>query len=368
MVLVSRRRRGLPAAALVSLLAACVGSPAAPPSRGFGGAAAAPAGTAPLEAQPGTRTAATAAAVAGVPGLGPANDEAAEPDDDDREDERTWREALASAPDPTGPALALAELLAAQERHVEAVAAVDVARRRSDAPALLVARAGLLRDLGQRHEAVAALRALVAAQGPAALHPALLYELAELEWLEGDGAAAQATLRTLAAVHAEHPWTAQSERERLALAVALARGSRPDQLRVRDLLGNLRGAPLVVERLAVLDRLAAGSGLDGAAAAAIRERAVAIAAGDDSPAVRTRAVQLAVPPDRDAAVAFCAAALADDAPLVRRAAARRVVDLLGGDGAGLLRECMAVEPDEHVVRELREALAQLGAAGAEAGR
>jgi Flp pilus assembly protein TadD len=116
------------------------------------------------------------------------------------------RQELATAEDPTASALELAGFLAAEERHEEALAVVQQAETRSPDPRLRVARAGLQRDLGRRHLALAELETLVRERGAKALHPGLLYEVAELNWLEGNGAQALANLREIDQVHGDDPW------------------------------------------------------------------------------------------------------------------------------------------------------------------
>jgi hypothetical protein len=270
-------------------------------------------------------------------------------------DEAALREALANAPDPADAALALVAQLTYAERHREALAVLDAAQRRLDSGPLQIARAGVLRDLGQRHAAVRALRDLRDAAGAGALHPRLLFELAELEWLEGELDAAAATLLQLAAVHGEDAWTQAHRTEWQAAAAAIARGEVPRRMRLRDLLGNLRGAPLATERVAVLAQL---QGSLPPNASAFRDRAVAIALGDEAGAVRARAVRLAQP-GADVAAAFCAEALADPDPLVRQAAADRAAPLLGERAIEPLAAALAAESDPATFAQLHAALAAL---------
>lgn len=243
-----------------------------------------------------------------------------------REREADLRRELATAVDPTAAALELAALLTQFERCAEALAAIDAARMRVPSPALRVARAGVLRDLGQRHLAVAELRALRRELGAAAMHPHLLFELAELEWLEGDGQGTQQTLRELATTHGDDEWTKTHRAAREELMTACQVAERPRRLAIRDLLGNLRGAPLATERLAVLEQLVRGAGLEPAARSELRGKAVAIALVDEAEAIRARAVQLAEVPLDDLAE-FCQEALADASPMVRQFAMQRCREL-----------------------------------------
>jgi hypothetical protein len=271
--------------------------------------------------------------------------------------EAELRTALATADDPTSAALALAELLGQQERHAEALAALAVAEQRQPHPALQLQRAELLRDLGQRHRAVAELRQLRDRLGEAALPPAARLDLAELEWLEGDRAAATATFAALRADPAASAFCT-------AAAVRLAQLEReltqpqPTRLGLRDCLGNLRGGATPSVRIAMLQQLTA---VAGDQQQSLRIRVLAIAAGDESPAVRMRAVQLAVPADGLGA-AFIAAALVDAAPLVRRAAAAQAAALAGPVAVSLLGERLRAEDDESTFVAVHRALAAIDAA------
>ncbi len=299
-----------------------------------------------------------AAPAAGAPTAAASVPPAAVATTDAAELERHWRNQLATAADPVPAALELAALLAGLERHGDALVAIDSVLPRTGAAQLRVVRAGLQRDLGQRHLAVAELRAVVAAEGPAAVHPGLLFELAELEWLEGDARAAAATLQTLANEPANADWCREHGAARQALADEINSGRGPAKVRVRDLLGNLRGAPLATTRIAVLERLVAGDGVAGPDAQRLREAAIAIAVGDESAAVRARAVSL-VPAGTDFAPDLVAAALGDEAALVRRAAAGRAAVLLGEGARDLLLQRLAVEDDEAAFAALDRALAGL---------
>jgi hypothetical protein len=273
--------------------------------------------------------------------------------------ERSLRQELATAEDPTASALELAGFLAAEERHEEALAVVQQAETRSQDPRLRVARAGLQRDLGRRHLALAELETLVRERGAKALHPGLLFEVAELNWLEGDGAQALAKLREIEQVHGDDPWCVDHQQQLSDLAAEIQRGRGPQRVRVVDLLGNLRGAPSASTRIAVLEQLARGAAGGEEATGELRARAVAIASADAAPVVRARAVQLARP-SAETAEEFCEVALADDATIVRQFAAARAVELLGPASATLLLDCLAREEDPATFATLHEALKRCG--------
>ncbi len=265
-------------------------------------------------------------------------------------------------PPPANP-LELAGDLCASERHTEALQVLDHAIANDPSWALSVARAGVLRDLGRRHEALAVLRGVCAATDPAELHPGLWFERAELEWLEGHRQDAADALRTLEIAHASHPWVLANAGQLGGLRDEVATLQAPNRMRVRDLLGNLRGAPQAAVRMRTLDFLARPVAADATAqvrtdAARLRARAVAIAAGDESAAVRARAVQLA-DPEPEIREALCREALADPDPLVRSMGARRTVELAGTAAPALLVAALAKEADPPTFLRLHEALSQL---------
>lgn len=266
--------------------------------------------------------------------------------------EAELREQLALAADPVPAAQELVVRLAADERFDEALAVVAAARRRSDSPMLSVLQASVLRDLGQRHAALAELLQLRNQVGAASFAPALQIEIAELQWLEGQKSEAAATLTSLrSAVGDSAPAAILAKLERLASEVGAA--SAPRTIAVRDLLGNLRGAPTATARLDALDRL-----MRVDADAEVQRRAILVAAGDEASSVRARAVQLAAPAEADREE-FCRVALADAAPLVRRFAIARTVELLGGAGTRVLVERLAVETDESLFVALDAALCRV---------
>jgi hypothetical protein len=139
--------------------------------------------------------------------------------------------------------------------------------------------------------------------------------------------------------------------ERLANEVGAS--AAPRTIAVRDLLGNLRGASSATARLAALDRLVRAD-----ADPEVQRRAILVAAGDEASSVRARAVQLAAPTEADREE-FCRVALADAAPLVRRFAVARTVELLAGASARLLVERLAVETDDALFVALDAALCRV---------
>lgn len=277
---------------------------------------------------------------------------------DGRREEADLRHQLATAADPTDAALDLAALLLDAERPAEALHALDTALARQPSPLLRLARAGVLRDLGQRHLAVAALAGLVREFGAAALNPGVLFELAELQWLEGAGDDAAATLATLRQVHAGDAWCLEHHAEIDGLAAEIVHHDGPQRLRLRDLLGNLRGAPLATIRLATLERLLAIAEAEPELTGDLADRVLAIAAGDRSPAVRAAAVRRAAPAPA-AALEFCQVALDDGDALVRRFAAARAAEVLGDAATPLLLARLEQEQDPAAFAALDGALASV---------
>ncbi len=249
-------------------------------------------------------------------------------------------------------------MLADKEQFREALAVVDTALQRVTNPPLRAARASLLRDLGQRHLAVVELRGLERDLPSDEIDPVLRFELAQLEWLEGDTTAAMATVQRLQVLGANSPWLAGHRAEVDALVAALQRGGPPKIVLIRDLLANLRGAGTVAARMAMLAWLLEGKDLEPDLARELHVRALAIASGDESAAVRARAVQNGVP-DADFAFAFYSDALADEAALVRRCAAPRLAALLPESAVPLLRERLGVESDAMAFLAMHVALASL---------
>jgi hypothetical protein len=245
--------------------------------------------------------------------------------DSERDHERRLRHDLATAEDPVPAAIELVAWLCSEEQHEDALAVLDAALARRPADALRAVRVGVLRDLGRRHAAVAALRALRTDVGIERMAPRLLFELAELEWLEGDGPAAAATLRILVDTHAGDAFVVATADARKRLATEVAAGGKPERMRVRDVLGNLRGAPEAADRLQALDHLATPSmrAEDGGIAALAQ--AVAIGLGDPAEVVRARAVAFAEP-EPELRAELVAAALDDPSPLVRQQAVARLAE------------------------------------------
>lgn len=271
--------------------------------------------------------------------------------------EAQLRGRVAQDADPTPAALALVRQFDAEERLPEALQILDAAlERKPNDPSLRVARAGVLRDLGRRREAAEALAELLTQQGPERLHPGLLFELAELHTLEGNTTAAKATLRMLRQAHGAAEWTHRSAGDLATLDRAVASG-KPVRLLARDLLGNLRGAPLASERLSALQELVR---LDPELGA----RAVAIAGGDADPALRAAGLRLAAV-DAGMMPELVAAGLADRAPQVRLAAVVRAHELVPAESSDLLLAALANEPDAGVFTALHGALHALDPAGPE---
>ena len=288
-----------------------------------------------------------------------------------RKEAQSDAEIQPSAPsDPVEDAIALAAELCSQERHRDALLVLDSALATPAAlpgtgsVLLTVARARVLRDLGRRHLAAAALREVVAAHGAPALTPALLFELAELEWLEGERQAALERLEVIRSAHAGDPWLREHARDLDGLQREASTAPRPARLQIRDLLGNLRGAPEPTERMRALELAVAPlrnptpQALD--AAQRLRAIVVAIAAADSSAAIRARAVQLA---EVDAAWSrdLCAAALEDPAPVVRAIAASRSIELLRDQAPTVLFAALAKEQDPGTFARLHESLAMTAA-------
>ncbi|MBL8724555.1 MAG: hypothetical protein JNK49_10940 [Planctomycetes bacterium] len=244
-------------------------------------------------------------------------------DGDEVAAERALRQDLASAVDPTAAALALAEWLAAGERHREALTVVLAALRSPEAnQPLLHWRAGVLqRDLGQREAACRELREAWRLAPLGALPAVALGELAEVAWLTGDAATARVALTELRVA----PDAAKVDAASVAaLEQALASGREPVLL-PRDWFGNLRGGDLAARRAAFAH--CTRGGRDDPSA----QRALAIACGDADPELRAAAVAQ-VPLDSRAVADFVAAALADPAPAVRLALVARLPELAAALG------------------------------------
>ncbi len=254
----------------------------------------------------------------------------------------------------------LAGFLADAERHRDALHVLDLALDRGAGVDIRVARASVLRALGMCEAAADDLRLVVASRRPRAPSPGTLLELAKVEWLAGDVAAAAAAMADLERVYVRsdflqvHADDVKDWRERIAHHTP-----ETDAGDLCDAYALLRAAPSVTARLRMLE------GLAGAPAAAIiadedrdkQRRAIAIACGDASPALRARAVQLAaLVPLRDPG--FWRIALQDDAPMVRGFAAAGAVDVRAADAKSLLLDALERERDDAAFGSMHRALAR----------
>ncbi|MGE3174085.1 MAG: hypothetical protein AB7O97_15770 [Planctomycetota bacterium] len=276
--------------------------------------------------------------------------------DDPRHTEAVLRTELATAADPTGPALELVRMLDAEQRLGAALGVLEAAqRRRPDEPRLAVARAGVLRDLGRRGLAAAQLRRVWDDLGPVGLHPGLVYELVELDWLRGDFDGARQALEALRRDYAAHPFVADNEARLDDAWQRIARAEAPAQVKVRDLLGDLRGDPDPRVRHHALTLLV---GMDGPVA----ERALQAALVDPDPDLRCIGVHRARVAAADLAD-FCAMALSDPAPQVRLAGAERATALPRHEATALLLPTLAAEADAATFAELNEILRRATGSG-----
>lgn len=267
-----------------------------------------------------------------------------------------------AAPEPLEELLAMASVLAHAEEHAEALRALERSAFADD-PQVAMARADLLRDLGRRHEALAAMRGVRDRLGAGAVDPRVLFELAELERLEGERAAARRTLASIRELHGAAGWT-RANAARLALVDGqLAAAEAVRAMAARDLLGNLRGAPDPAERLAALRALLAGAYGDADDAASVQERAIAIAVGDDAEAVRLAGVR-AWTYDDEVGRDFVALALVDASALVRRAAVAHAEKLPASTACALLFARLQQESDEGVFLALHDGLRAATGGGA----
>lgn len=250
--------------------------------------------------------------------------------------------------------LAMAAVLAEAEAHADALRALERSEFAADL-SVAMARADLLRDLGRRHDALAAMRGVRERLGAAAIDPRVLYELAELERLEGERAAARRTIAAIRELHGDAAWT-RANSARLAIVDGQLAAAEPIRaMSARDLLGNLRGAPEPAERLAALQALLAVAGGETAEAAAVRDRAVAIAVGDDAETVRLAGVE-AWTFDASIGRDFVALALADESPRIRRAAVAHAGQLPPSDAVPLLFDRLRQEDDAAVFLALHDGL------------
>lgn len=270
--------------------------------------------------------------------------------------EAELRAQLATAADPTGPALELARLLDVEERLAEALLAVDVARRRRPGePLLQIARAGILRDLGRRAEALRELTAVLDRTGDGAVEAGLLFEWAELAALENDLPLARRAVARLQTECAGDEFTSRHGDEVAQLTAVLASDQHLVPTRVRDLLGDLRGNASADRRLESFTRL---SSIGGEVAA----RAVTAILDDPDPRLRSQGVR-AAPVAAAVLAEFCALALSDPAAAVRAAGAERTTALPSAEAAVLLLPTLAAETDPEAFAALHAALRQVTGTG-----
>jgi len=285
--------------------------------------------------------------------------EAVEPPLSERERERRLRAAFADAAEPTEAALHLAGFLAQRERIDEALFVVDRALERERSMELRIARAGLLRDLADVAGAAQQLRDLVRELGTAGCAPGTLFELAQVDWLAGHRDDARAVLRALQDTWAGNAWLVENRDAIDELRRSIEEDKVHNAMGVRDLLALLRTAPQVTSRIKLLERIATPTGeAADAERLPLRLRAIAISGADESPAVRSRGLQLAaangvLDPD------YWRAALADEAALPRKIAARSCARTLADDAIELLAARLAIETDTSVAGVLHKQLARL---------
>jgi hypothetical protein len=244
---------------------------------------------------------------------------------------------MESGNDVVESALLLVTMLESEERHADALRALRSARAKSPQSAeLAVASAGVLRDLGRRAEAIDMLCEL-RDRDAAAFGPGLWHELAEMCCIESSFSIARDCMRRLRATVDGADYLRQKEQELTLLENAIRRGSGGRAMRVRDLLGDLRGAGDPAVRLEALQRLLPVGG-------AVAQSACTIAVGDSSASLRAIAVD-AAEVDAELLLDFCAAALSDSDPSVRIAGARRATALPMTDRVALLVGALAAEQD-----------------------
>lgn len=265
--------------------------------------------------------------------------------------EAELRNDLATGGDPVGAALALVALFDVEERLPESLLVIaSAATRAGEVPPLMAARAGVLRDLGRRREAAEILHRLQREQ-PRHFGAGLWLELAELEYLEGRREAAGEAMRQLRAQVEAGPFVQAHDFEIRTLEQSIALAAPARSVRVRDLLGDLRGAEDPARRVLVF-RLLHEQGGEAAS------RAACIAVGDPDARVRSAGVAAAAV-DRSLLPDFCAKALSDPESPVREAGARRCAALPRDEAATLLlpvlaseRDAIAFSAEHEVLREL----------------
>ena len=221
-----------------------------------------------------------------------------------------------------------------------------------------MARAGVFRDLARSDAAMSDLEEVVRRRGRAGVTAGTLFELVQVQWLAGATSEAAKTMDDLLRLHVDSEFLA---RNRARVDDWHVRVQRPEGLvesgDLRDAFALLRAAPQVTARLQMLDALAPEVIADDERRE-VRLRAIAVACGDDSAAVRTRSVQLAAVAGISAP-AFWRAAVADADRMVRRAAANACVKLKRRDFGQLLLAAIEVEPDPDVFLALHVSLGKL---------
>jgi hypothetical protein len=261
----------------------------------------------------------------------------AEVQGDDLPSEAQLWQRLESGNEVVESALLLVTMLESEERHADALRALRIASAKAPQSAeLAVASAGVLRDLGRRAEAIDTLCSL-RDRDAAAFGPGLWHELAEMCCIQSSFTTARDCMRRLRATVDGADYMRQKEQELTLLENAIQRGSGGRSMRVRDLLGDLRGAGDPSVRLEALQRLLPVGG-------AVAQSACTIAVGDASAALRAIAVD-AAEVDAQLLSEFCAAALSDSDASVRIAGARRATALPLTDRVALLVGALAAEQD-----------------------
>lgn len=274
---------------------------------------------------------------------------------DDRQVERELRTRYANERPVLAATVDLASFLVERERHDEALVAVERALALEPSYGLRIVRAGLLRDLARPIDAAAVLEALRTEVGAAALPPETLFELAQVQWLAGRANDALVTIEELQRTHVGDPWSLEHA-EQVRVFTLRARGGDAGAAAfdARDLLAMLRGAPRPIDRVELLERLTREGPPERES---LRLRAVAIASGDPSPAVRSEVLHAAaaigvVDPD------YWRLALADPSAFVRRVAPEACREALGKRAQPLLLEALREETDALSFAALEQALAR----------
>lgn len=241
------------------------------------------------------------------------------------------------AADPTAELLSEVARLDAGEEHAQALRLLEEAIGRSSHSAeLCAAKAGVLRDLGRRADAFRELSVL-RDRDEGAFGPGLWFELADLACGLGEFDCAAAALASMRATVDGATYAAVREVDVQALERCVSRRETPRAVRVRDLLGDLRGAADPVRRLAALRLLERQP-------EAVRDLAHRIASVDADGSVRASVVTGARL-ERDREAEFCAVALTDPDSRVRRAGAARAATLAASDRVPLLIAALAAESD-----------------------